>query len=61
MLRDRQKILDWINAYGRGLDLLDSQLIREAYLDDAIDQHGLFLGVVDEFVPSRLITRRNLL
>lgn len=51
LLRDRQEILDCINLYGRGLDRLDAGLIRNAYHPDAIDQHGPFLGSVDEFVP----------
>ena len=50
-LRDRQDILDCINAYGRGLDRLDADLIRNAYHPDAIDNHGPFVGGVDAFVP----------
>jgi hypothetical protein len=50
-LRDRQEILDCINLYGRGLDRLDADLIRNAYHPDAIDQHGPFVGGVDAFVP----------
>jgi SnoaL-like domain len=46
-LRDRQDILDCINSYGRGLDRLDADLIRNAYHADAIDQHGTFVGGVD--------------
>jgi len=51
LLRDRQDILDCINSYGRGLDRLDADLVRDAYHPDAIDQHGPFLGDVDAFVP----------
>jgi hypothetical protein len=50
-LQDRQDILDCINAYGRGLDRLDADLIRNAYHHDAIDNHGPFVGGVDTFVP----------
>ncbi len=50
-LRDRQEILDCINAYGRGLDRLDAELIRNAFHRDAIDSHGAFVGGVDAFVP----------
>lgn len=50
-LRDRQEILDCVNAYGRGLDRLDADLIRNAYHPDAIDNHGPFIGGVDTFVP----------
>ncbi len=51
LLRDRQDILDCINAYGRGLDRLDAGLIRNAFHPDAIDNHGPFVGGVDSFVP----------
>ncbi|WP_235973821.1 nuclear transport factor 2 family protein [Parasphingopyxis marina] len=50
-LRDRQDILDCINNYGRGLDRLDADLIRDAFHPDATDNHGPFLGGVDAFVP----------
>ncbi len=50
-LRDRQEILDCINSYGRGLDRLDAELIRNAFHADAIDSHGAFVGGMDEFVP----------
>jgi hypothetical protein len=50
-LRDRQEILDCVNSYGRGLDRLDPELIRNAYHPNAIDNHGPFVGGVSEFVP----------
>jgi SnoaL-like domain len=50
-LQDRQEILDCVNTYGRGLDRLDADLIRNAYHADAIDNHGPFVGGVDAFVP----------
>ena len=50
-LQDRHDILDCINVYGRGLDRLDADLIRNAYHPDAIDNHGPFVGGVKEFVP----------
>jgi len=50
-LKDRQEILDCINLYGRGLDRLDADVIRDAFHEDAMDNHGPFTGTVDEFVP----------
>jgi len=50
-LADRQEILDRITGYGRGLDRLDPDLIRSAFHGDGIDDHGAFVGKVDEFVP----------
>lgn len=49
-LRDRQDICDVINAYCRGLDRLDPDILRGAYHEKAIDRHGPFLGERDEFV-----------
>jgi len=48
-LRDRQDILDCINTYGRGLDRLDADLIRNSFHPDAVDNHGPFVGPVPEF------------
>jgi hypothetical protein len=50
-LRDRQDILDCINAYCRGLDRLDADLLRSAYHKGAVDRHGPFIGTREEFVP----------
>lgn len=53
-LLDRQEILDCVNAYNRGLDRLDGELIRAAYHDDAIDEHGPFVGDADAFTKFAL-------
>jgi hypothetical protein len=60
-LRDRQEILDCVNAYGRGLDRLDADLIRNAYHPDAVDNHGPFTGGVDTFVPFAIEIERTFL
>ena len=60
LLRDRQDILDCINAYGRGLDRLDADLVRGAYHPDAIDEHGPFVGGIDAFVPWAMAAEGSL-
>ncbi|MBT2186066.1 nuclear transport factor 2 family protein [Sphingobium nicotianae] len=50
-LRDRQDVLDCVNLYGRGLDRLDEGILRRTFHADGIDNHGPFIGTVDEFVP----------
>jgi len=50
-MRDRQAILDCINAYCRGLDRLDTRLLQSAYHPGALDRHGPFYGTREEFVP----------
>jgi hypothetical protein len=50
-LRDRQAILDCINAYCRGLDRLDAELLNGSYHEGALDRHGPFMGTREEFVP----------
>lgn len=49
-LRNRHEILDCINRYGRGLDRLDPALIESAYHADSVDNHGPFVGHLQEFV-----------
>ena len=46
----RAEILDCIHRYARGMDRLDRELARSAYHDGAIDEHGGFVGPVDEFI-----------
>src|SRR5262249_48937285 len=49
-LLDRAEILDCIHRYTRGIDRHDRQLVRSAYHDGAIDEHGGFVGPVDDFL-----------
>ena len=37
------------NAYARGIDHGDEDLIRQVYHDGAIDEHGIFSGEGDAF------------
>lgn len=46
----RQRIHDTLVRSCRGVDRLDADLIRSAYHPDAIDDHGSFVGPVDEFI-----------
>lgn len=48
-LRDRQAILDCLMRYARGVDRLDRELLLSAYHDDAIDDHGMFVGNREDF------------
>jgi hypothetical protein len=49
-LIDRQAILDCMRRYCRGVDRRDHDLIRSVYHEDAIDDHGAFLGGREEFI-----------
>ena len=40
MLRDRRAIEDVVHSHARGHDRFDIELIRAAYHDDGIDEHG---------------------
>jgi hypothetical protein len=55
-LVDRIAIHDATVRYCRGVDRLDADLIRSAYHEDAIDDHGSFRGQRDDVVES-LIAR----
>lgn len=49
-LKDRQDIMDCINRYNRGLDRLDTDLLASSFHEDAVDNHGPFVGGVPEFL-----------
>ncbi|MDT3440863.1 MULTISPECIES: nuclear transport factor 2 family protein [unclassified Pseudofrankia] len=49
-LADRAAILDCMHRYARGMDRLDRALARSAYHDDGIDDHGAFVGAVEDFL-----------
>jgi hypothetical protein len=53
-LLDRAQILDCVHRYARGMDRLDRELARSAYHDDAQEDHGGFVGKVDEFLDWSL-------
>ena len=48
-LQDRRQIYDCLMRYSRGVDRLDRHLILSAYHEDAIDDHGMFVGDPLEF------------
>jgi hypothetical protein len=48
-LQDRQAILDCLMTYSRGVDRLDRELLLSVYHEDAIDDHGMFVGNREEF------------
>jgi SnoaL-like domain len=49
-LLDREAIREAMARYCRGIDRLDTDLIKSAYHPDAFDDHGPFKGVRDDFV-----------
>jgi hypothetical protein len=49
-LADRADIRDCVERYARGMDRRDRDLLRSAYHDGAIDDHGAFVGEVDDFI-----------
>src|SRR5882757_7393362 len=49
-LIDRQAILDCMRRYCRGVDRRDDEIIRSVYHEDAIDDHGAFLGDREAFI-----------
>lgn len=47
---DRSEIHRVMLRYARGLDRLDNALVRGCYWDDAIEDHGHFVGTPDDFI-----------
>jgi len=48
-LQDRQAISDVLATYSRAVDRLDRELLLSVYHDDAIDDHGVFVGTPEQF------------
>lgn len=58
-LKDRQDIRDCLVRYCRGVDRFDREMVRSAYHPDAMDDHGDFVGGVENFIdwafaPARI-------
>jgi hypothetical protein len=49
-LLDRQEILYCLQRYTRGVDRVDTDLIRSAFHPDATDYHGPVTGTVEDFL-----------
>jgi hypothetical protein len=49
-LIDRHEIWQVLLRYCRGLDRMDNELARSCYFDDAIEDHGRFVGAPDPFI-----------
>ena len=47
---DRDEIHRVLMRYARGLDRLDRELARSCYWDDAIEDHGSYVGRPDDFI-----------
>ena len=50
-IADRHEIHQVMLRYARGLDRLDNELARSCYWDDAIEDHGHFVGTPGDFIP----------
>jgi hypothetical protein len=49
-LSDRHEIWQVVLRYSRGVDRFDRAMLRSCYHDDAVDDHGIFIGAPDAFV-----------
>ena len=58
-LVDAEAIRDVVRRYCRGIDRMDLALVRSCYHPDAVDDHGTFVGTVDEYLEwvERLLVR----
>ena len=50
-LLDKQACAELIYRYARACDRRDEALLRSVYHEDAIDNHGVFIGPASEFIP----------
>ncbi|MCV7410667.1 hypothetical protein AWC05_20805 [Mycobacterium florentinum] len=58
-LLDRQAIHDCLMNYSRGVDRLDRELLLSTYHEDAIDDHGMFVGTREEFADWVITMHRD--
>ena len=49
-LLDKQAISETLLRYSRAIDRRDADLMRRVYWPDAIDDHAVFTGNVEEFI-----------
>jgi ketosteroid isomerase-like protein len=49
-LLDRQEISDVVHRYARGLDRHDDEVLRSVFHEDAVDNHGPWVGGREAFV-----------
>jgi hypothetical protein len=58
-LLDVEAVRDVVLRYCRGIDRMDLELVRSCYHPDATDDHGTFVGAVDEYLVwvERLLRR----
>ena len=50
-LRDKEAIQAVLRRFARGIDRMDWDLVRSCYHPGAVDEHGVFSGPVEEFLP----------
>ena len=58
-LFDRQNILDCIHRYCRAVDRLDRELLLSVYHDDAVDDHGPYVGPPEGFADWAFADHRR--
>ena len=56
---DRHEIWRVMQRYGRGIDRGDYELLRSCYWDDAIEDHGGFVGTPDDFLEYAIGASRH--
>jgi hypothetical protein len=59
-LLDREAIREVIFTYCRGIDRVDEESLRRVYWPDAVDEHSVFDGPAEEFIPWVIDTLRGM-
>lgn len=58
---DRHEIWQVLQRYGRAIDRNDADLLRSCYFDDAIEDHGAYVGDIDGFIDYAISSSAHFL
>lgn len=53
-IKDRMEIRDLMSRYGRAVDRLDHELLLSVYHQDAVDDHGCYVGNPEQFAECAM-------
>jgi hypothetical protein len=59
-LQDKQEITEVLHRYARAVDRKDFDTVAECYFEDAIDNHGGYVGKVDGLIEDMKVRHKTI-